>query len=109
MGNLSENRKLYDFLEHHFKELKDITEKTSHHLTLKKITSREVGLYRFVRFVFDTQDAMGLNMVTIATDAASRYIEEQTGAACIALSEFLRRQKSRGKTSSTAGVKCGQR
>ncbi len=86
VGNLSENRKLYDFLEHHFKELKDITEKTSHHLTLKKITSRGVGLYRFVRFVFDTQDAMGLNMVTIATDAASRYIEEQTGAACIALS-----------------------
>lgn len=86
VGNLSQNRKLYDFLEHHFEELKDITEKTSHHLTLKKITSRGVGLYRYVRFVFDTEDAMGLNMGTIATDAASRYIQEQTGATCIALS-----------------------
>lgn len=86
VGNLSQNRKLYDFLEHHFSELKDITEKTSHHLTLKKITSRGVGLYRYVRFVFDTQDAMGLNMVTIATDAAARYIQKQTGAACVALS-----------------------
>ncbi len=86
VANLQENRKLYEFLETHFSVLKEITEKTSHHLTLKKITSRGVGLYRYVRFVFDTQDAMGLNMVTIATDAASRYIEDQTGATCVALS-----------------------
>ena len=86
VASLSENRKLYEFIEGHFSALKDITEKTSRHLTLKKITSRGVGLYRFVRFVYDTQDAMGLNMVTIATDAASRYIEEQTGSTCVALS-----------------------
>lgn len=86
VASLSENRTLYEFIEGHFSALKDITEKTSRHLTLKKITSRGVGLYRFVRFVYDTQDAMGLNMVTIATDAASRYIEEQTGSTCVALS-----------------------
>jgi len=86
VANLLENRRLHEFLEGHFPALKEITEKTSHHLTLKKITSRGVGLYRFVRFVYDTQDAMGLNMVTIATDAACRYIKEQTGNTCVALS-----------------------
>lgn len=86
VGSLRENQALYDFIESHFEAFKDVTEHTSHHLKLKKISSRGVGLYRFVRFVYDTQDAMGLNMVTIATDAAARYIEEQTGADCVALS-----------------------
>lgn len=86
VGSLRENQALYDFMESHFEALKDVTEHTSRHLKLKKISSRGVGLYRFVRFVYDTQDAMGLNMVTIATDAAARYIEEQTGADCVALS-----------------------
>lgn len=84
--NLQENKKLYEFLETHFEQMKRIAEKTSHHLKLKKITSRGVGLYRYVRFVYDTQDAMGLNMVTIATDPIVRYIERQTGAKCLALS-----------------------
>lgn len=84
--NLAQNTKLYEFLEHSFNEIKKITEATSQHLTLKKISSKGVGLYRYVRFVYDTQDAMGLNMVTIATDSAASYIEEQTGAECIALS-----------------------
>lgn len=84
--NLRENTRLYEFLKSHFEELCKITERTSRHLKLKKVTSRGVGLYRYVRFEYDTQDAMGLNMVTIATDAAARYIETETGATCQALS-----------------------
>lgn len=66
--------------------LKQVAEKTSGHLTLTGVSSEGVGRYRYVRFVYDTQDAMGLNMVTIATDAASKLIEEETGAECVALS-----------------------
>ncbi len=84
--NLEESRALYEFLEHHFEELKHVAGATSGHLTLKKISSRGVGKYRYVRFAFDTQDAMGLNMVTIATEAIAQFIEEKTGAECIALS-----------------------
>jgi len=84
--SLEENKKLNEFIETHFNEIKELTEKTSHHLTLKKISSQGVGKYRYVRFVYDTQDAMGLNMVTIATDAAVTYIEKATGAECLALS-----------------------
>lgn len=84
--NLTENKQLFEFLEGNFDKLKTVTEQTSRHLTLKKISSQGVGRYRYVRFVYDTQDAMGLNMVTIATEAAARFIEKETGAACIALS-----------------------
>lgn len=86
VNNLAENRKLFEFLEGNFDKLKAVAEQTSHHVTLKKISSRGVGRYRYARFIYDTQDAMGLNMVTIATEAAARVIEKETGAECIALS-----------------------
>lgn len=84
--NLSEQRALSQFIASHESEFKDIAKKTSNHLALKSVTSQMVGKYRYMRFVYDTQDAMGLNMVTIATDKVARYIEEQTGAVCLALS-----------------------
>ena len=76
VSNLKENHNLYEFLESHLDEFKKVASNTSHHLKLKKLMSRGVGRYRFVRFVFDTQDAMGMNMATIATDALVSYIEE---------------------------------
>lgn len=84
--NLAESNKLSAFIDMHFQDIKKITEETSRHLTLNSITSKGVGRYRFLRFSFDTQDAMGLNMVTIATDRAVAFIEAQTGATCTALS-----------------------
>lgn len=86
VGNLVENKKLQDYLEHNIPRLKQVAEKTSKHLTLTDVSSQGVGKYRYVRFVYDTQDAMGLNMVTIATDAVAKCIEEETGAECVALS-----------------------
>lgn len=86
VNNLAESRKLYEFLDVHFNALAAAAERTSHHLTLTNVSSQGVGRYRYVRFVYDTHDAMGLNMVTIATDAAARLIEKETGAQCIALS-----------------------
>ena len=83
--NLAQNSKLYEFLETHHEELEEIAAKTSSHLNLKKITSQGVGKYRFVRFVFNTQDAMGMNMATIATQALVGYIEKHTGAQCLSV------------------------
>lgn len=84
--NLAENRRLRTFLDTRFDELKSVAAKTSHHLTLTSFSSTGIGRYRYIRFVFDTQDAMGLNMVTIATEAVASYIQEKTGVACLALS-----------------------
>jgi len=84
--DLEENKKMYAYLKEHFEELKLVAEKTSNHLTLKKYSTSGVGRYRYVRFVFDTQDAMGLNMVTIATNAIVDHIKSEIGISCLALS-----------------------
>lgn len=85
VGSLLENDKLNVFLEGNFNELRKVAEMTSKHIQLKKLFSRGLGKYRYVRFVYDTQDAMGMNMVTIATDAIVRFVEKKTGFNCLSL------------------------
>lgn len=85
VAKLAENSRFYNFLKTNFSEMKRIAESTSHHLTLEKVSSRGIGRYRYVRFVFDTQDAMGMNMATMATNALVSFIEAETGAKCISL------------------------
>jgi hydroxymethylglutaryl-CoA reductase (NADPH) len=81
--NLKESDQLNAFLEKNFAELQKIAARTSRHLTLTKYMDRGVGRYRYVRFVFDTRDAMGMNMVTIATQKLAEFIETKTGVRCI--------------------------
>ena len=81
-----ENSALYTFIMEHEQELKTIVASTSHHLQLLSYDAKTTGLYCFARFVFDTKDAMGLNMITIATSVIVRFIEEHTGARCVSLS-----------------------
>jgi hydroxymethylglutaryl-CoA reductase (NADPH) len=83
--NLKESDTLNRFLEEHLVDLQKIAKTTSRHLTLTKYMDRGVGHYRYVRFVFDTQDAMGMNMVTIATQKIVEFIETKTVARCISL------------------------
>lgn len=83
--DMAQSRALYQFLKSHNHELETIAAETSHHLALKKVVTRGVGRHRFVRFVFDTQDAMGMNMVTIASDKLAHYIEKETGVYCVAV------------------------
>ena len=48
------------------KKIKSITEATSSHLTFKNLQTWVRGRKVYLRFVFDTDQAMGMNMVTIA-------------------------------------------
>ncbi len=66
-------------------QLQAVAAKTSGHLKLTKHFSRGLGKHRYIRFVFDTQDAMGMNMATIATNEVVRTIERDTGARCISV------------------------
>lgn len=74
------------YIRAHADEIAEVAQKTSGHIRFMSADTRRVGTYVFVRFVYDTQDAMGLNMVTIATDAVTQHIEHETGAACLSLS-----------------------
>ena len=83
--DLIESERFYRYLKDHLSDFQKVALQTSHHLTLEKLLTRGVGRYRYVRFVFDTKDAMGMNMVTIATQALTEYIEKETGIPCLAL------------------------
>lgn len=85
VNSLKESDKLNTFLDTHFVDLQKIAKATSNHISLTKYMDRGVGRYRFVRFVFNTNDAMGMNMVTIATQKLVDYIESKTRVRCISL------------------------
>jgi hydroxymethylglutaryl-CoA reductase (NADPH) len=75
------------WINKHFKELKKAAEVTTRHGKLIKIDPiLIVGKYIYPRFVFKTGDSMGMNMVTIATEAALNLLTYKTGVHIIALS-----------------------
>lgn len=79
--------KIKAWIEGHFKELKKAAEVTTRHGKLIKIDPiLIVGKYIYPRFVFTTGDSMGMNMVTIATEAALNLLIYKTGAHLITLS-----------------------
>ena len=84
--NITAGKELAAWVEKNSAKLKEITESTSHHMKLIKIEPFLMGRNVFLRFSFDTEDAMGMNMATIAVAKAVPYIEEETKAKCIALS-----------------------
>lgn len=73
------------WIEKNFKKIAKVGESTSSHLKLKKVKVRVVGKNVYARFSFYTGDAMGMNMVTIATWAIVRFIENKTKAQCVSL------------------------
>ena len=75
-----------NWLNKNFNLLKSEAEKTSSHLKLKKLETSMVGTYVCIRFYFDTDQAMGMNMATIATEIISQFIEEKTTIKCLSVS-----------------------
>lgn len=64
------------WIDEHYDEIKREAESTSRHAKLIGIEKYVIGNNVWLRFKFTTGDAMGMNMVTIATDRAVRYIVE---------------------------------
>lgn len=83
--NLKEGWQLKTWLEENLRKLAKEAEETSSHLSLTNIWTNILGRNVFVRFSFDTTDAMGMNMVTIAAEKISQLIEKETGSACLSL------------------------
>jgi len=82
---ITEGAEVKNWIENNFKQIAKVTEKTSSHLKLCKIDCAIVGKNLFARFYFDTTDAMGMNMATFATEAATKLIEQKTKAVCVTL------------------------
>ena len=73
------------WIEENLKSLAKLAESTSSHLKLLKAEYKVVSKNLFVRLSFDTEDAMGMNMVTIATEVIVQEIEKKTNARCVSL------------------------
>ncbi|GAB4312492.1 MAG: hydroxymethylglutaryl-CoA reductase (NADPH) [Methanobacteriaceae archaeon] len=85
--SVTEALKLKKWIESNFSQLKKAAEVTTRHGKLIKIEPiLVVGRYVYPRFVFTTGDSMGMNMVTIATEAALNLLQHKTGAHMVALS-----------------------
>lgn len=84
--NIAHGKEIIKGIQEHIDVFKKIAESTSKHLTLVDIKPWLVGRNLYLRFQFNTQDAMGMNMATIATAAIAQHIEEKTEARLIALS-----------------------
>ena len=69
--------------------LRAAAESTTSHGELLDVTPYVVGNNVFLRFSYDTKDAMGMNMATIATREACDVVEAETDAALVALSGNL--------------------
>lgn len=85
VSGIKQALKLLDWINRSRKKFNKIAEETSDHLELLDITAKLVGKSLFVRFVFDSGEAMGMNMATIATDRIVKFMEKEKKVKCISL------------------------
>ncbi|MEN6328896.1 MAG: hydroxymethylglutaryl-CoA reductase (NADPH) [Methanobacteriaceae archaeon] len=86
-SNLQEALKIKTWIEDNFEDLKKAAESTTRHGRLIKIDPLlVVGRYLYPRFVYTTGDSMGMNMVTMATEAALELLSQKIGGHVVALS-----------------------
>jgi hydroxymethylglutaryl-CoA reductase (NADPH) len=86
-SGIVQTQQFLQWIQEHEADIRRITEGTSHHLRLLEIRPYAFGSTVFLRFRFDSGDAMGMNMVTIACDrVVNDLIEPATGVPCVALS-----------------------
>lgn len=65
--------------------LSKTAQKTSTHITYLGVKIKIIGEYTYVRFQYDTEDAMGMNMVTLASEKISGEIEKELKIKCLAV------------------------
>lgn len=89
VAGVAEAEEVVSWVDEHCDELREAAESTTSHGELLEVDPYVVGDSVFLRFVYDTKDAMGMNMATIATREAAELVEEETPASLVALSGNL--------------------
>lgn len=86
VGDLKKALEFKIWLERNWKEVKKITESTSNHLKFLRFETFILPPYFYIRLYFDTDKAMGMNMVTIATQKLAEFVEENLEIKCLSVS-----------------------
>jgi hydroxymethylglutaryl-CoA reductase (NADPH) len=89
VADVGEASSVVEWVRENEGRLREAAEATTNHGELLEVTPYVVGDNVFLRFAYDTKDAMGMNMATIATQAACEVVEEATAADLVALSGNL--------------------
>ena len=89
VAGVAEAETVVEWVADNRERLREAAESTTSHGELLDVDPYVVGDNVFLRFVYDTKDAMGMNMATIATREAAEVIEAETPAEMVALSGNL--------------------
>ncbi len=89
VDDVAEGLALVEWVRDHGEKLREAAESTTNHGELQDVTPYVVGNNVYLRFRYDTKDAMGMNMITIATKEACELIESETTASLVSLSGNL--------------------
>lgn len=84
-GSIKKGLDLKDWIESNRKAIEKEASLTSRHIRYLGAKVKIVGSNTFVRFSYDTGKAMGMNMVTLATEAVSKLIEKELGIKCLSI------------------------
>lgn len=83
--SITHGKEAEEWIKNNFDKLNEIAKLTSSHIELLKLDIKVLATNLFVRFYFNTNEAMGMNMVTIATQKISEFIENETGIVLVSV------------------------
>jgi len=89
VDGVAEAAETVEWVEDNLETLREAAESTTSHGELLDVEPYVVGDSVYLRFAYDTKDAMGMNMATIATGEACEVVEAETPASLVALSGNL--------------------
>ncbi|QFU81664.1 hydroxymethylglutaryl-CoA reductase (NADPH) [Natronorubrum aibiense] len=89
VAGVAEAAETVEWVADNVETLREAAESTTSHGELIDIEPYVVGDSVYLRFAYDTKDAMGMNMATIATGEACEIVEDETPASLVALSGNL--------------------
>jgi hydroxymethylglutaryl-CoA reductase (NADPH) len=76
LPSLTQAIEFVEWVKAHFKTLKAHAESTTEHGVLLRIEPQVAGSKVFLKFIYSTKDAMGLNMVNISVDHVCKFISQ---------------------------------
>ena len=89
VAGIAEAEEVVSWVNDHTDRLREAAESTTSHGELLDVEPYVVGDSVYLRFAYDTKDAMGMNMATIATREAADVVEDETPASLVAVSGNL--------------------
>ncbi|RKD93270.1 hydroxymethylglutaryl-CoA reductase (NADPH) [Halopiger aswanensis] len=89
VDGVAEAAEVVEWVNDNVAALREAAESTTSHGELIDVEPYVVGDSVYLRFAYDTKDAMGMNMATIATGEACEVVESETPADLVALSGNL--------------------